>query len=1018
MRSPAHPFGSAVRWTLALVAFASAAVCDRLPIRAYGEAEGLPSEGVNAIRRDSRGFLWFATDEGLARFDGYDFESYGRANGLPRDAVFDFLETRAGEYWAATSDGLAKFQPEAPAARKFVVFRPAGKDARRMYVLYEDRSGQVWCGTEGGLLRLRRSEAQGGAAWRFERVPLILKGGARPLDERVRSIFEDSRGNLWIGTFQALYRRARDGALSAYVIRPREGSDFLWNAVFEDHAGRLWAGTGFGLWRILAVAEGYKILPVFVPKQRVIVWSMLEDEGGKLWLATSDGLVEWRCGSVLSERPVRIYRRVNGLSADSLVALCTDREGNLWLGAESGGAMRVARGGFVAYDARDHISFGRFTGVNATLFPDNAGNVHVAFHHVINALRGNRFIEITPAIPRQHSAYLGWGWHQTIVHDRRGEWWFPTAEGLVRFPSVPLEQLSGIRPKAVYTTRNGLRTNDIFRVFEDRAGGIWLACIGPAGMNGLSRWDRGSDSFRHFGEHSETVASAFAEDREGAVWIGYYDGTLARFRNGGFAFYSEEDGLAGGGIQALHTDCAGRIWIASLRGLTRIDEPTAARPRFQRFGVQDGLSSNIVLCIAEDRAGRIYIATGHGIDRIGAAGLITPMLVRHYTQADGLAGAGLRDLLFDRAGVLWSASQQGISRMFPEAPGAHVPSPVFIRRVRIRGVALDGFSENGAPPLTLAPNQNQLQMDFSSLAFAPGDVLRYQYRLEPAERSWSPASSQRTVNYSSVAPGKYRFTVRLVRDGVVEGAPAVLQFTVLAPFWQRWWFRLLLALSAAAMFYWLHRYRTLRLLELERVRTRIATDLHDDIGSGLCQIAVLTEVAQMRVDGGGAELKGMLARIGSVSRDLSESMSDIVWSVNPQRDQVSDLLQRMRRFSSDVFSGGGIDFQFRASLPERAVPIAVGLRREIYLIFKEAVNNVVRHSHCTRAEVMVSMEGSRLELRVEDNGAGFGKEANGSGHGLGSMAERARRMGAELDFGYGQGGGTRVVLRVPVRVTT
>ncbi len=1012
--------GSARRWcwsitcALALLALPPTTVCERLPIRVYGSADGLPSSDVNVIKRDSRGFLWFATNEGLARFDGYEFETYGQANGLPRNAVSDFLETRSGVYLAATSDGLAKFQPNARAGEKFTIFRPASADARRIYVLYEDRSGQIWCGTEGGLFRLRR-QSKTGPEWQFETVPLAVEPGKPPTDQRVISLFEDSRGNLWIGTFHALYRRTRDSRISEYICKPREGIDFLWNVVLEDHAGRLWAGTGCGLWRILPYHSGkYKFVPVFVPKQRVIVWSMLEDQEGKLWLGTSSGLIEWTAPKTDNQQP-RIYTETNGLSHNSLTTLCTDREGNLWFGSEGGGAMRLARSGFVTYGAEDHLGFKRFTGVNATLFRDRDGNVFPAFHHIIDVLRGNKFREITPAIPRPHGSYLGWGWHQTVVQDRAGEWWIATGEGLVRFPSVTVDALGRTPPKAVYTIRDGLRTNDIFRVFEDRSGGIWIACIGPAGVNGLSRWDRRTGSLHNFTEHSVTVATAFAEDHDGTIWIGYYDGTLGRFRAGAFQFYGTEDGLTGGGIQALHTDRVRRLWIASLGGVVRVDEPLHHRPHFTRFGTKDGLSSNIALCIAEDRWGRIYIATGHGLDRIGATGRIAPALVRHYTQSDGLAKGDLRDVLFDGGGVLWCASKQGISRLLPEPEDSRrPPSPVFIRRVRVRGVPLENFDGAGSI-LKLASNQNQLQIDFAGLAFAPGDALRYQYKLQPADGDWSNPSAERTVNYSNLAPGTYQFNVRLVRDGLLEGDPAMLRFAIQAPVWQRWWFRLLIALSAAGVVYRLHRYRISRLLELERIRTRIATDLHDDIGSTLSQIAVLTEVAQIRVGEDKPDLKETLSRIGSVSRDLSESMSDIVWSVNPQRDRLSDLVQRIRRFSSDLFSRGNIDFRFRSSVPEQAVYLAADLRREVYLIFKEAVNNVIRHSNCTRAELAISIDNGCLELLVEDNGRGFCERGNDMGNGLSSMRARAQRMGAGLEVGSGRDGGVRVVLQVPMR---
>jgi ligand-binding sensor domain-containing protein len=326
----------------------------------------------------------------------------------------------------------------------------------------------------------------------------------------------------------------------------------------------------------------------------------------------------------------------------------------------------------------------------------------------------------------------------------------------------------------VYTRRDGLATNDIFRIFEDSRGGVLAGSIGLAGVNGLTRWDRGTDTFHSYPAHETSAASAFAEDRTGAVWIGYYDGALARYRDGSPTLFSPDDGLAGGGIQALHVDHAGRLWIASTRGLTRADAPNEPHPRFQHFGIEHGLSSSRTLCLDEDRWGRLYVATGSGIDRLNAAGEIVPARVHHYTEADGLAHGELRDILFDADGVLWCATSQGISRLNPEPESAAVPPPVLIRQLRVRGVPfpLSDLGETSVHRLTFAPGQNQLQIDYAALNFAPGQALQYQYRLDPTDLDWNPSSGQRTVNYSSVRPGEYRFSVRLASESAAAPRPA------------------------------------------------------------------------------------------------------------------------------------------------------------------------------------------------------------------------------------------------------
>jgi ligand-binding sensor domain-containing protein/signal transduction histidine kinase len=998
----------------ALIALMPAASAAQLPVRSYSAVDGLPGNNVRSIVRDSHGYLWFATAEGLARFDGYEFSAYTRANGLPRNSVSAFVQTRAGEYWAATAAGVARFEPQAPRARKFTVVAPDDPDARRVNVIYEDRAGRLWCGTENGLLRMMPLDA-GRRQWRFLVVPLITSKGEPALDKRVISIYEDSRGDLWIGTMRALYRCARNGEVSEYHVDKRVGqwTDELWNQVLEDRLGRLWAATGVGLWRLDPDGAGdYRLTSVLIPKSRMVAWALLEDPAGTMWLGTSDGLVECPGGGENCAAGARVHNEGSGLSYRDVRALAKDCYGNLWMGTAGGGVTRLARNGLITYSASDGLAFS--TNKEPALFHDRAGTVHVAFQHILNVRRGEKFLTISPVLPRGNSD-SAWGWHQTVLQDHNGEWWLSTGQGLVRYPAVPIDALGQTNPKAVYSTANGLRTNDIFRIFEDRSGGIWVAAIGLLGVNGLSRWDRTTNRLQGFPVHDSTTASAFAEDQFGSVWIGYYDGMLARYRSGKMTLFGPTDGLAGGGIQALHFDHAGRLWIASLGGLARARSPESERPVFDRFGAEEGLASNLILCLEEDRWGRLYVATSRGLDRVNADGEIAPGRVRHYTQADGLARGELRDILFDRDGVLWCATSQGVSLLIPEAQSNSTRQPVLIRGLRVRGMPFP-LSDLGAaflPGLTFAPDQNQLQIDFATVAFEPGEVPHYQYRLEPPDPDWSSPSLERTVSYSNLAPGQYRFQARLAG---AQSPAAVMEFTVLAPLWQRWWFRAALLCAALGLLYWLHRYRIVRLLEMERLRTRIASDLHDDIGSGLSQIAVLTEVA--RGPGHAGDLDAMLGNIGALSRELADSMRDIVWSVNPDRDYLRDLLQRMRRFASDVLTGKNIDFGFHASPGGEADRIPIDVRREVYLIFKETVNNIARHSACTRARIAFQIGNGWLELCVEDNGKGPGERSREDAHGLRSVSARARRIGGTIEFTHGDSGGLRVDLRVPLRTAS
>jgi signal transduction histidine kinase len=455
--------------------------------------------------------------------------------------------------------------------------------------------------------------------------------------------------------------------------------------------------------------------------------------------------------------------------------------------------------------------------------------------------------------------------------------------------------------------------------------------------------------------------------------------------------------------------------MASFRsGLIRIDDPTAERPRFVTYTTADGLSSNEIAAVCEDRWGRIYVGTGRGIDRLD----LQTGRVKHYTTADGFPLGLMQGALRDHTGALWFSFQAGIARLVPESEPPPVLPPVLITGLRIAGQPheVSALGETEIASLELGSDNNQLQIDFVALGFSPGEGLRYQYQLVDASEEWSELSDQRTVNFAHLAPGRYRFLVRAVNaDGVMSQSPAGFSFRVLPPLWQRWWFMAIATALVGLVVYALYRYRVRRLIEIERVRTRIATDLHDDIGSSLSQIAIMSEVARQQVDGENQRVSHPLSVIAGTSRELVDSMADIVWAINPQRDHLIDLTQRMRQFAADLLTARNIEFRFAAPGPEHDVPLETDIRREVFLIFKEAVNNAVRHSNCSFIEIGFSVNDKALMLKVTDNGSGFDPLLAGSGHGLTSMKRRAKSIGGTLETVPEAGRGTTVTLQAPLR---
>jgi signal transduction histidine kinase len=308
-----------------------------------------------------------------------------------------------------------------------------------------------------------------------------------------------------------------------------------------------------------------------------------------------------------------------------------------------------------------------------------------------------------------------------------------------------------------------------------------------------------------------------------------------------------------------------------------------------------------------------------------------------------------------------------------------------------------------------------LQINFVGLSFASGESLLYQYRLDGADKDWSAATAQRTVNYANLAPGHYRFLVRaLTSDGTLSTAPAILTFGVRPHVWQRWWFLALATMTVATIVYAFYRYRVQRLLQIVNIRTRIAMDLHDDIGANLTRISLLSEVAKQNLGDANGSEDSPLMSISRIARESVGSMSDIVWAIDPERDTLLDLTRKMRRHADEVFTLRDIELQFNASDGKDNLRLGVDVRRDLLLIFKEAVNNAARHSHCTQVTIDMQLQRPRLLLKVIDNGAGFDQSNESEGHGLRSMKRRAAALGGTLEIHSRVGFETIIRVSIPI----
>ena len=949
-------------------------------LETWQTSRGLPANTVTSLLQTRDGWLWVGTTNGLARFDGVTFRAFGERHGLPGLSVTCLHEDARGTLWVGTEGGgLARWDG--------VRFQPLpagdGRGDSSVFSIAEDSTGALWFGTSGGLLEYRDGK--------FTRRHDGLTLRVAPDKDGIWFLLGSAGVSYWDGKIvsppPALPDPSAFSSLSALAVG---GDGAMWFGGANGYVGRLAdnAVTTFG--------EGHAALTSST-------WELLPTLSGDVWVGTSaSGLGRLRGKELLS------ITTDDGLPANSVRAICEDREGNVWVGTAAGGLTRLSPRRVASLTTRDGLSH---NGIMA-MAEDAAGTVWIGTNGGgLNRWAAGKAEPDSPSYVLENTSIPA-----LVPQPDYGLWLGTSNAGLFRITGKNVEH---------FGTTDGLPGRAVAALCADAAGGLWVGTLdgGPAWVfDGKISLPPGTAPL------GGLPVCTILTDHAGAVWFGTVGHGLARLDAASLTQWTRADGLASQFVRTLCEDTAGTIWVGTSGGLTRWKDG-----KFFTFTPVHGLPDAPVSQILDDREGHLWLGTNRGILRIALTALDAVAAARDGTldvltlgTGDGLPSlectggfhpAGLR--LAD--GRLCFGTVSGVAVVDPKrfAPAAEQP-PVVIEEIAV-GSEVQAAS---SAPLVIPADAGRLGFQFTALHLSAPERLRFRYRMGGLEPNWIEAASARRASYTNLPPGEFHFEVTASADGSTWSAPATIALRVLAPWWKQpgiYAMGAVVVLGAVAggvrVFTRRRLQRGLRAVEqkltLERERTRIARDIHDDLGATLTQISLLSAMGQEKRDQ--PQVVGeQFTAITSAAGELVQSLDSIVWAVNPRHDTLESLARYITRFAGDFCAHSPV--RLRLDVPPQLPDVGLSseVRHNVFLAAKEALNNALRHAAATEIRIRIAAEPAQFTLVIEDDGRGFTPATDNVGDGLGNMRRRLTDCGGSCEITSAPGRGTGLIFIIPL----
>lgn len=960
----------------------------RLPFtfRAWQREQGLPQNFVRALAQTRDGYLWVGSDAGVSRFDGARFVFFGVPEGFQSGPTQALLGDREGDLWiGSVSQGLGRWHQ----GRYTAYTRKDGLPSDSVNALVQDDDGSIWAGTERGL-----------AAWRNGSLQVFHS--AKELEGKpITALFKDATGTLWIGARGAGVFSLKNGQFSQVHDPVFEALLQDPHCLLVDHQGRLWIGAGEDsvLYRFEGLWRRYR-LPRHLARHYIC--ALAEDPDGTVWAGSvSEGLFQFKHGKLV---PVNAS---SGLSDNLIEALLVDREGKLWVGTH-GGLNRLRQKTLSVISFNEGLGNGAVQGL-AEVAPGIVWASKAS--EGLYVWDGRYFRSLPMAGLSPGDAGIG-----ALLPASDGSCWSGGTQGLLRFSDIgAVENEAG--PPA-------LTNADVCALAQDDHGRLWI------GTRRGEVWCHDNENWFVLKAGPPVHAvTCIAAERDGTLSVGTAGDGLFNVVATTNGPWLKRSGLLSDWIRTLHLDAQGTLWIGSGGG----GLGQFKGGKMSTFTTREGLPENTVSQILEDDSGNLWLGGDRGIVSVSkqeldevAGGKIAAVYPRVYGRAEGMLSeecisgffpAGLRT----KAGLLWFPTQQGIVIADPHRQLTEIPSPtVVLEETLVDGVSVAGES------LHLGPGKHRLEFHYTGFNFDAPERMRFRYRLAGLDSDWVEAGPSRSASFPYVSYGNYRFEV--MAGGGESGwnrVGASVAVIVKPYIWQTWWFRvpagiaLLAAIAITARVMEKRKlHRRLEQLEQERAlaheRERIARDLHDDLGSSLARISLLSGL--LKADQANPALvENHAVKISQSADQTVRALEEIVWAVRPDSDSLQSLVEYIAHFANELFEGGGIRCRLDLphDLPERPLPPDV--RHNIFLVVKEALTNALKHSAAREVRVLAAFAGDVLEIQVQDDGKGHVPNAHSGPekrNGLSNMRRRAEAIGANLEFQSAAGNGSTVKLRI------